>query len=46
MGGFSKPTSLVLVGSEDFLGNFLVLGNVVDGLRKQEALVLQKVIFT
>jgi hypothetical protein len=45
MGVFSKPTSLVLVGSEVFLGNFLVLGNVVDGLPKQEAMVLQKVIF-
>jgi hypothetical protein len=45
MGSFSKGTSLAPVCSEDFLGNFLALGNVVEGLPKQEAMVLQKVIF-
>jgi hypothetical protein len=45
MEGLSEGTSLVLVGLKDFLGNFSVLGNVVEGLPKQEAMVLQKVIF-
>lgn len=44
-GDFSEGTTLVIVGSKDFLGDFSVLGNVVEGLPKQEAIVLQKVIF-
>jgi hypothetical protein len=45
MEDLSEGTSLVLVGLKEFLGNFSVLGNVVEGLPKQEAMALQKVIF-
>jgi hypothetical protein len=45
VGGFSEGASLLLVGSKDFLDNFLVLGNVVEGRPKQDAIMFQNVIF-
>jgi hypothetical protein len=42
VGSFSEEYAMVLIDSRHFLGNFLVSGDAVEGLPKQEVMAFQK----